>query len=89
MQDNPDPIPTTYSPELQELVLKLMTKNPAERPSTAEILKTSYVRDRMQQFVENTEINNMLSKGAVFKKQRPTIRRTNTREVNEVEQQQQ
>ena len=29
----------------------------------------------------------MLSKGAVFKKQRPTIRRTNTREVNEAGQQ--
>ena len=56
-----------------------MTKNPAERPSSAEILKMPYVRERMQQFVENTEIDNVLTSGAMYKKQRPTIRRINTR----------
>ncbi len=86
MQDNPDPIPNTYSTELQELVMKLMTKNPANRPSSAEILKMPYVRERMQQFVENTEMDNILTTGgAMYKKQRPTIRRINTRHDNQVE----
>lgn len=39
-----------------------------------------YVRERMQQFVESTEQENMLKSG-IFKKQRPTIRRTDTREI--------
>ena len=47
VQDEPDPIPSQYSPELQDLVRKLMTKNPANRPSTAEILKMPYVTARM------------------------------------------
>lgn len=36
-----------------------------------------YVRSRMQQFVENAEIDNMMA-NPVFKKQRPTIRRMTT-----------
>ena len=57
-----------------------MTKNPANRPSTAEILKMPYVTQRMQSFIENAEMENMLQK-PVFKKQRPTIRRADTKEV--------
>jgi hypothetical protein len=37
-----------------------MTKNPANRPSTAEILKMDYVRARMQRFIEDTEMENNL-----------------------------
>ena len=44
-----------------------------------------YVRERMQQFVENTEMDNLLTTGAVFKKQRPTLRRINTKEVPPVD----
>ena len=29
VQDQPDPIPTIYSPEMQDLVNRMMTKNPA------------------------------------------------------------
>ena len=58
-----------------------MTKKPANRPSTAEILKMPYVRERMRNFVESTETN-LLEVGApVFKKQRPTIKRLATREM--------
>ena len=58
---------------------KLMTKNPAQRPSTSEILKMPYVSQRMQAFVENQEMDNLMCEGTqVYKKQRPTIRRTNT-----------
>lgn len=53
VQDNPAPIPETYSPELQELVTKLLNKDQTQRPSAAEILKTEYVRQRMLQFVEH------------------------------------
>ena len=81
MQDEPSPIPDTYSPQLQELVTRLMTKKAADRPSTAEILKMPYVRERMQMFVESTEAENMLQQG-VYKKQRPTIVRSNTRDVD-------
>ena len=62
-----------------------MTKDPSKRPSSAEILKMPYVRERMQQFVENTEMDNLLITGAVFKKQRPTLRRINTKEVPPVD----
>jgi len=60
-----------------------MTKTPANRPSTAEILKMDYVRDRMQRFVEDTEMENNMQ-NPVFKKQRPTIRRVGTRENNQI-----
>ena len=83
MQDEPEPIPDTYSAELRELISKLMTKNPAGRPSTAEILKMDYVRNRMQRFVEDAEMENNLS-NPVFKKQRPTIRRVPTADNNQV-----
>ena len=83
VQDDPEPIPDMYSAELRELVKKLMTKNPAERPSTAEILKMDYVRDRMQRFVEDAEMENNLA-NPVFKKQRPTIRRVATNENNKL-----
>lgn len=53
VQDQPEPIPNTYSAELQELVTMLLNKKQSERPSTAEILKMPYVRQRMQQFVED------------------------------------
>ena len=58
VHDDPDPIPDTYSPELQELVRKLMNKDQKKRPSTAEILKMDYVRQRMQQFVDDQELEN-------------------------------
>ena len=83
VQDEPEPIPDTYSAELRELISKLMTKNPAGRPSTAEILKMDYVRNRMQRFVEDAEMENNLS-NPVFKKQRPTIRRVPTADNNQV-----
>jgi len=44
-----------------------MQKDPKNRPSTAEILQMPYVRERMQAFVENSELDNMLQKG-VYKK---------------------
>ena len=57
-----------------------MTKDSRQRPSTAEILKMPYVAQRMQAFVENTEMDNMIQRSnTLYKKQRPTIRRGNTR----------
>ena len=57
-----------------------MTKDQTKRPSTAEIFKMDYVRSRMQQFVENAE-QDILENGGVYKKQKPTIVRANTREL--------
>ena len=48
VQETPPPIPDNYSPELQELVSKLLTKDQKQRPTTAQILKMPYVRERMQ-----------------------------------------
>ena len=56
--EEPDPIPDSYSPELRELLSKLLCKDQKQRPSAAEILKMDYVRERMQQFVEQAEFNN-------------------------------
>ena len=42
-----------------------------------------YVRERMQQFVEQAEFNNQMASQPVFKKQRPTIRRAATKEIIE------
>ena len=58
-----------------------MTKNPAQRPSTAEILRMPYVKERMTQFVQDAEMDQMLNGPAVFKKQRPTMRRMGTQNV--------
>ena len=55
MQDDPEPIPSNYSPQLQDLIKKLMTKDQTQRPSAAEILKMDYVRERMQEFVDGQE----------------------------------
>ena len=40
-----------------------------------------YVRQRMQQFIEDTEFNNQQAAQPIYKKQRPTIRRAATKEV--------
>ena len=58
-----------------------MTKNPAQRPSTAEILRMPYVKERMTQFVQDSEMDQMLNGPAVFKKQRPTMKRMGTQHV--------
>ena len=58
-----------------------MTKNPANRPSTAEILRMPYVKERMTQFVQDAEMDQMLNGPAVFKKQRPTMKRMGTQHV--------
>ena len=56
VQDQPDPIPSIYSSQLQALVTSMMQKNPALRPSAAEILQMPYVRERMQSFVAEEDI---------------------------------
>ena len=74
MQDDPAPIPTSYSPSLQELISKLMAKDPAQRPSAPEILQMPYVRERLQAAEELESI----ADGGVFVKQAPTFKRTTT-----------
>lgn len=51
VSDKQPPIPDQYSPELRDLVDKMLSKDPAERPSTSEILNMDYVRGKMQEFV--------------------------------------
>ena len=74
VQDDPAPIPSTYSWPLQELISKLMAKDPAQRPSAPEILQMPYVRERLQAAEELDSI----AGGSVFVKQAPTFKRTTT-----------
>ena len=83
VQDDPEPIPSNYSPQLQDLIKKLMTKDQTQRPSAAEILKMDYVRERMQEFVDGQEQDAQFN-APIYKKQRPTFRRAATKEVIEV-----
>jgi len=55
----------------------MMTKDPAQRPSSGDLLAMPYVRDRMTNFLQNAEMDQMLE-NAIYKKQRPTIHRKNT-----------
>ena len=73
VQDTPAPIPSTFSPQLQELITKLMAKDPAQRPSSVEILQMPYVRERLQ---AAQELESLAS--GVFVKQAPTFKRTAT-----------
>lgn len=45
------PIPATYSPALRSLVARLLSHDPARRPSCEELLCEPIVRDRMRRFV--------------------------------------
>jgi len=43
VQDKQDPIPSTYSDDMKNLVSLLLNKNDKERPSALEILKIPFV----------------------------------------------
>jgi NIMA (never in mitosis gene a)-related kinase len=47
------PIPSTYSKELQDLVDRMLTKEPEKRPTINEVLKTPFIRDRLAQFLDD------------------------------------
>ena len=51
VQDKHDPIPSTYSDEIRNLVTLLLNKNDKERPSALEILKIPFVQFHMRKFV--------------------------------------
>jgi serine/threonine protein kinase len=53
VQDKHDPIPSTYSDEMKNLVTLLLNKNDKERPSALEILKIPFVQLHMRKFVES------------------------------------
>ena len=42
-----------YSPELKDLVSKLLVKDQRKRPQVIDILRMPYVREKMLRFVEN------------------------------------
>ena len=47
-----DPPPTTYSPELRNIVTRLLTKDPAQRMKLSEMLETPIVVNRMKQWLQ-------------------------------------
>ena len=53
VSDEHGPIPNTYSQGLQDLVNMCLKKDPAERPSTSQILKLPFVRQKMAEFVQH------------------------------------
>ena len=42
-----------YSPELKDLVSKLLVKDEQKRPQVIDILRMPYVREKMLKFVQN------------------------------------
>ena len=53
VQDKQEPIPSSYSDEMKNLVSILLNKNDKERPSALEILKIPFVQQNMRLFVES------------------------------------
>ena len=53
VQDKHDPIPSSYSDEMKNLVALILNKNDKERPSALEILKIPFVQLHMRKFVES------------------------------------
>jgi NIMA (never in mitosis gene a)-related kinase len=51
VQDKYEPIPSSYSKELNNLINALLNKNASERPSVAQILQMPIVRSKMLEFV--------------------------------------
>ncbi len=52
LQENPAPIPTMYSHELNDLVLSLLSKNPLDRPSAADVLSQPFIKARESRLAE-------------------------------------
>ena len=53
VQEKPDPIEgDRYSPELIDLISVLLQKDPENRPSVRQILKTDLIRRKAQEFIE-------------------------------------
>ncbi len=51
VQDKYEPIPACYSIDLQELIHKLLNKDPQSRPTVAQVLQLPIVRKKMEEFV--------------------------------------
>eukprot|EP00002_Diphylleia_rotans_P004997 TRINITY_DN1394_c0_g1_i3.p1 TRINITY_DN1394_c0_g1~~TRINITY_DN1394_c0_g1_i3.p1 ORF type:complete len:469 (-),score=113.49 TRINITY_DN1394_c0_g1_i3:305-1711(-) len=49
------PIPTTYSQQLRDLIGSMMAKNPRDRPSTEQIFQLPFVKQRMRDFLLETQ----------------------------------
>ena len=50
---NIQPLPDIYSPDLMNMIKKLLKLNPEERPSTKEILEDEIIKNRMKMIFEN------------------------------------
>ena len=53
VEEEPEPIPDTYSPELQEIVKKLLTKDVASRPTISQLFEMPMIRAKMEEFINS------------------------------------
>ena len=82
VQEKPDPIEgDRYSPELIDLISVLLQKDPENRPSVRQILKTDLIRRKAQEFIEQNA--RQRSKTVVFKKKVPIVVKNKTGETEE------
>lgn len=61
-----------YSQDVQNLINKLLQKDPKNRPSIAEILHMSYVEKKMQEFISN-QGQKLKNQTKVFNKNMPKV----------------
>ena len=71
VQDKYEPIPDRYSPELQELIKKMLQKDSKDRPSIQDIIQMPLIRQKMQEFMQSGGATIGADKKQIFKKNRP------------------
>jgi NIMA (never in mitosis gene a)-related kinase len=75
VQDEPAPLSPTYSEELRNLVVKMLSKDQTKRPTAKQILQNPLCKQIMREFVSNQ--GHTVPEGkTIYKKARPTVVRT-------------
>lgn len=53
VQEEPDPLPDTFSSEMQDLVTLLLNKDNTQRPRIIDIIRRPFVKKHMERFVQS------------------------------------
>lgn len=53
VQEEPEPLPDSYSEEMQELINMLLVKDNTKRPRIIDIIRKPFVKKHMERFVQS------------------------------------